>query len=164
MVFRKIQIVHHSLDAIGYLTSTINLKFCHDGLFIIDALRLFAQKTTGQEILKRFNENIFVRQMREQHDDPFQVCLELIVRQLQTILSEDRVGVTSEYLSHSKLSNLKVDKSLEPLRSLNVEGTVAVEAEFDHVHELLEHFKKLLHQLALLQQFFKAVRFIILIS
>ena len=81
--------------------------------------------------------------MREQHDDPFQVGLKLIVRHLQTVLSEDRVGVTTEDLSHGKRTNLKIDKCFESLRSLNVERTIAVKAVFDDVNKLLEHFEKL---------------------
>ena len=81
--------------------------------------------------------------MREQHDDPFQVGLKLIMRHLQTVLSEHRVGMTSEDLSHGKRTNLKVDKCFESLRSLYIERAIAVKAVFDHVHKLLEHFEKL---------------------
>jgi hypothetical protein len=71
--------------------------------------------------------------------------LKLIMRYLQTVLSEHRVGVTSEDLSYGKRTNLKIDECFEPLRSLNVKRTIAVEAVFDHAHKLFEHFEKFLY-------------------
>ena len=83
--------------------------------------------------------------MREELDYLLELCLELCLRELESVLPKDVVGVCSQDLGHSELTNLKVDERLEALGSLDLKGGVALEAVLHDVHEFIEHFDELVY-------------------
>lgn len=79
LILRELQVIHHSLNAVRHLASTIYLQLCHNTPLVLNALRLLAEEAPCKIILERLNEDVLIREMRKQLDDSFELRLVFLV-------------------------------------------------------------------------------------
>ena len=153
LVLREFEIVHHALDAVGHLTPAVDLQLGDDASLVLDALRLLAEQSASQIILERLNEDVFVREMREEFHHSFQLLFKLFVGDLEPIFPKDVVCVRAEDLRECVLPNLEVDELLEALRPLDLKRTVGLEAVLHDTRVLLKHVQQLGNNLTCVNDF-----------
>jgi hypothetical protein len=148
LFFTELQIVHHTLNAVGDSPSTVDFESADNTPLVVDALRPFTQESSGQEIFERLNEDVFVSKVREKLYDLLQVRLELIWWRLESVFTQNIVRVSRKHFCDCVRPNLEVHEGFEARRFLNGKRLIAFEAKFKNTVKVVLHLQKVVYDLA----------------